>query len=144
MGVSPVAGLAISAGTVVALARKLRSLDHPWEESLRLAGLGNLFAGRILASAITRAWWPVAVALAVVSRRARRLVLAAALLPPLIDWVRERPPLDPLRATVVRLADDVAYGTGLWEGVVRERNAKALLPDLTSWPNRPRGQRAPA
>jgi mycofactocin system glycosyltransferase len=140
-GVSPVAGLAIGAGTVVALARKLRTLDHPWQESLRLAGLGNLFAGRILATAITRAWWPIALAAALVSRRARRIVLAAALIPPLVDWVRERPPIDPLRATGARIADDVAYGTGLWQGVLQARSIAPLVPDLTSWPNPPRGSR---
>jgi mycofactocin glycosyltransferase len=140
-GVSPIGGLAIGAGTVVALARKLRALDHPLHESLRLAGVGNLFAGRILASAITRAWWPIAVGVALVSRRARRIVLAAALVPPLIDWVRERPAIDPLRATAARVADDLAYGTGLWQGVVAERSIDALLPDLTSWPNPPRGRR---
>ncbi len=137
-GVSPVGGLAIGAGTVVASARKLRALDHPWRESLRLAGLGNLFAGRILASAIVRAWWPIALTAALVSRRARRIVVAAAVIPPLVDWLRERPPLDPLRATALHIADDVAYGTGVWQGVLRERTAAPLLPDLTSWPNAPR------
>ncbi len=140
-GVSPVAGLTIGAGTVVALARKLRALDHPWQESLRLAGLGNLFAGRLLATAITRAWWPIAVVLALVSRRARRILLAAALIPPLVDWVRDRPPLDPMRATAARIADDVAYGTGVWQGVLSERIVDPLVPDLTSWPNPPRRQR---
>ena len=126
---------------MVALARKLRALDHPWHESLRLAGLGNLFAGRILASAITRAWWPIALAAALVSRRARRIVLAAALIPPLVDWVRERPLLDPLRATALRIADDLAYGSGVWQGVLRERIVDPLIPDLTSWPNAPRRDR---
>jgi mycofactocin system glycosyltransferase len=143
VGVSPVGGVAIGAGTVVALARKLRALDHPLQESLRLAGLGNLFAGRILASAVTRAWWPIALAAALVSRRARRIVVAAMLVPPLIDWVRDRPPLDPARAIAVRVADDVAYGTGLWQGMRAERSIDALVPDLTSWPNPPRGQRRP-
>jgi mycofactocin system glycosyltransferase len=97
-------------------------------------GAGHLFAGRMLASAITRAWWPVVLALALVSRRARRVLAAAALLPALVDWVRQRPPLDPVRYVGLRVLDDAAYGTGLWHGAFDRRTAAPLLPDLTSWP----------
>jgi hypothetical protein len=63
-------------------------------------------------------------------------VLAAATVPSLLEWVEQRPPLDPLRWTALRLADDVAYGAGVWAGCVRERSMAALRPDLTSWPGR--------
>ena len=40
--------------------RPARKLDDvPAQESVRLAGLGHLYAGRQVASAITRVWWPV-------------------------------------------------------------------------------------
>jgi len=130
------AGIALGAGTSAALARKLRPMQHPYAEAFRLAGLGNLFAGRILASALLRAWWPFAVAAVLVSRRARRVVLAAALVPALVDWARDRPPIDPASATALRLLDDLAYGTGVWAGSIRRRTAAPLVPDLGNWPGK--------
>ncbi len=138
----PVAGLGLAAVTTAALPRKLTGLRHPGAEALRLAGLGHLFGGRILANACWRAWWPITVALAVVSRRARRVALLAAVVPPLIDWWRERPALDPVTAVAVRLADDLSYGAGVWAGVIGQRDLAAILPEFTSWPGRkPAGER---
>jgi mycofactocin system glycosyltransferase len=131
---APLTALATAGGTALALSRKLQNLDDPVGEALRLTGTGHLFAGRMLAGAITRAWWPVVLVLALVSRRARRVLAAAALLPALVDWVRQRPPLDPVRYVGLRVLDDAAYGTGLWLGALDRRTAAPLLPDLTSWP----------
>ncbi|MCW2800323.1 MAG: Mycofactocin system glycosyltransferase, partial [Aeromicrobium sp.] len=75
----PIVGSTIGVGTALALARKLRSI--PAAESLRLAGRGNLFAGRLVAGALTRAWWPVALLLALFSHRARRALALAVLVP---------------------------------------------------------------
>jgi mycofactocin system glycosyltransferase len=132
----PAAGVAVAAGSSAALVPKLRGLEHPWHETARLAGLGHLHGGRAIADAVRRPWWPIAAAAAVVSRRARRAVLAAATIPLLVEWWRERPGLDPARWVAVRLADDVAYGAGVWAGCWRERSLGALLPDLSSWPGR--------
>jgi mycofactocin system glycosyltransferase len=130
----PVAAVGLGGGTAVALSKKLHALSHPTEEAIHLAGLGHLYAGRMIAHALTRSWWPITLSGAVVSRRARRVLIAAALVPALHDWMRNRPPLDPARYTAVRLADDFAYGWGLWEGAHRARRSDALLPDLSSWP----------
>jgi mycofactocin system glycosyltransferase len=131
---APLAALATAGGTALALSDKLENLDDPIMEAARLTGSGHLFAGRMLASAITRSWWPIFVLLAVVSRRTRRALAVAALLPPMIDWVRQRPPLDPLRYIALRVLDDAAYGVGLWQGAISGRTTEPLLPDLTSWP----------
>jgi mycofactocin system glycosyltransferase len=143
---APVAALATAGGTALALTEKLENLDDPLAEAARLTGAGHLFAGRMLANAITRAWWPIVVTLALVSRRARRVLTAAAVLPPLVDWVRQRPPLDPVRYIGLRVLDDAAYGVGLWRGAIDRRTADPLLPDLTSWPGPSRydRQRQPA
>jgi mycofactocin system glycosyltransferase len=133
---APVSGTAVAAGTTALLARRLEGLDHPWTEAAQLAGKGNLYAGLSIADAVRRVWWPFAAAAAIVSRRARIGVCAAVAIPAFLDWRRRRPPLDPLRWTAVRLADDVAYGAGAWRGCVRERSLTALKPDLTSWPGR--------
>jgi mycofactocin system glycosyltransferase len=130
----PGIGALVGFGTVVALARKLRNTPDAPREALRLAGLGNLHAGRSIASAITRVWWPLAVVLALVSRRARVVLLASAVIPSMYEWWKNRPSIDPLRYTALRALDDGAYGVGVWKGVLREKSADALMPDLTSWP----------
>ena len=133
---APVSGAAVAAGTTALLAPRLEGLEHPWEEAAQLAGKGNLYAGLSIAGAVRRVWWPFAAAAALVSRRARRGVCAAVTVPALLEWRQLRPPLDPVRWTAVRLADDVAYGAGVWRGCMRERSLAALKPDLTSWPGR--------
>ncbi len=130
----PVAAVAVAAGTVVALQRKLD--DVPPAESVRLAGLGHLFAGRQVGSAITRAWWPLALCAAVLCRRTRLPLLGAATIPPTLDWLARRGPLDPARYIALRLTDDVAYGAGLWIGAIEERSIGALAPKFTNWPGR--------
>lgn len=139
----PVAAGAITATATGLLARKLR--DLPLAESARLAGLGTVLAGRQLASGLTRAWWPLTLAAAVGSRRMRRAALAAVVVPAALDWWRSYrepdrrlPALDPVRFCALRLADDLAYGAGLWAGAVGHRTLAPLAPDLTSWPRPPR------
>ena len=47
--------------------------------------------------------------------------------PPLHEWLRRRPSLGTLRFSGV-LADETAYGAGVWHGCVRERLWTPLLP----------------
>jgi mycofactocin system glycosyltransferase len=128
----PVLGAGLAAGTTVAFARTLGDIPDRAVVAARYAGLGNLHAGRIFASALTRTWWPISLAAALVSRRARRVLVAAVIVPAAIDWWRDRPPLDPVRYLALRVVDDVAYGTGVWQGCVAERDATALRPDITA------------
>ena len=130
----PIIGGVVAAGTAVALHRKLRFLPDAEKESARLATLGHLHAGRQIASAITRVWWPIALLLALVSRRARWALCLAAFVPALSDWWTTRPHLDPVRYTLLRWVDDMSYGFGVWKGVVREGNYDPLIPELSSWP----------
>lgn len=130
----PVVGGVIAASTTAMLARKLRNIPDGGREAIRLAGLGHLFASRSIASALTRAWWPMAALAALVSRRARRVVIIAALAPAIIEWLRAQPDIDPLRYVGLRLLDDAAYGVGVMHGSARARSIDALIPDLSSWP----------
>ncbi len=129
----PILGGVLCTYTVLALRRKLRDIPNSLEESIRLAGLGNLHAARILASAITRAWWPLAAIIALFSRRARTVLIAAAVIPAMYEWWSKRPPLDPLRYLALRAIDDASYGVGVWEGAIAQRSADALMPDLATW-----------
>ena len=129
----PLLAVGVAGSTTVALQRKLT--DVPAIESARLAGLGHLAAGRQFAQAITRVWWPIAIATAIVSRRARAAVVAAVVGPALIDAARTKS-TQPLIDAPFATADQMAYGAGLWAGVVAEREAGPLWPELTNWPQR--------
>ena len=52
------------------------------------------------------------------------------LAPPVGEWLRRRPALDPLRWSAASLADDFAYGLGVWRGCFRERVFSPLIPSL--------------
>jgi hypothetical protein len=108
----------------------LRTLGEPVREAVRIAGAGNLWAGRSVADAMRRSWWPLAAGLAVVSRRSRPAIVAALIVPPLLEWHETRPTLDPLRYFALRLLDDLVYGTGVWVGCIRSRSLRALVPSF--------------
>jgi mycofactocin glycosyltransferase len=118
----PAAAVAVGAGTAAALVPKLP--DVPPAVALRLAGRGNLYAGRVLADAVRRVWWPIVAVASLRSRRAR-LVAAAALV---------------AAGNPVRALDDVAYGIGVWRGMLRERTLAPIRPACSSWPGRGRGR----
>jgi mycofactocin system glycosyltransferase len=73
-----------------------------------------------------------AVAVSMVRGRARRRAVAAALVlaPPLVEWWRRRPGIDPVRWAAASIADDVAYGAGVWSGCLRMRSFGPLVPAL--------------
>jgi mycofactocin glycosyltransferase len=138
----PLSG-ALTAGTTAALLpRKLTRTGIPTKDALALAARGHLYAGRWLAGATVRAWWPLAALAATRGRPARRTLAAAALLPYALDW-RQTDRGIPLAAYLaLRLADDLSYGAGVWAGCVRHRSPRALLPDLADWPGRAGVQQA--
>jgi len=124
----PVIAVCIAAGSTSALYQKIAGHKDSPSLALHLAGKGNIYAGRAFASAMTRSWWPLTVLAALFLRRSRRAVVAAIILPSLWSWWKKKPKLDPLTYCTLRLADDVAYGTGVWKGVIACRNIGALKP----------------
>ena len=104
----------------------LAALLAPW-------GLGG--AAWQAAGALTRHWWPAAVAGAVVSRRVRRALVVAAVAEGVADWARFRPcgagPRDAAGHVLAHRLDDLAYGAGLWWGAWRHATLAPLRPDLT-------------
>ncbi|MGE2735247.1 mycofactocin biosynthesis glycosyltransferase MftF [Mycolicibacterium vaccae] len=90
-----------------------------------------------LTAAICRHYWPLALVAAVLSRRCRRVVLVAAVLDGVLDWLvrtgradDDVARVDVLTYLVLKRLDDIAYGLGLWTGVFRERHAGALKPQI--------------
>lgn len=126
----PVVGLGVAVGSAAALKRKLDQLPDSLAMTIRIAGIGHLHAGHGLARAVARVWWPLAVLLALLRPRTRPLIVAAMLGPSLIDWIRGSRPVGPVRSLALRLIDDFAYGTGVWQGVLRASDGTALVPDL--------------
>jgi mycofactocin system glycosyltransferase len=122
------AGAALTAWGTWRLSRRLSGSDHPVVAAARLAPYGVVSALWQSAAALTRHWWPVSVAAMLVSPRARRAVLAAAVIDGLVDWKRTGPDLDPVRYLLLRRTDDLAYGAGLWLGALRHRTTSPLRP----------------
>jgi hypothetical protein len=110
--------LALATGSSVALVRKLPAV--PPRSAVWLAMRGHLLAGRQFATAARRVWWPVLLMGSVVSRRCRWWLLLA-----LVSDAKAAP-------------TDVAYGWGVWTGMVRARTWTPLVPRLRAWPGRPR------
>jgi mycofactocin system glycosyltransferase len=132
----PVAAAALTGTATALLARRLspitgerwRGQGAAWSLAARLAGGGTLAAARPLGSALSRAWWPLAIPAAIAVPRLRVPVAALILAPPLLDWANRRPPLDPARYVAARLLDDVASSVGVWQGCLRRRTIAPLLP----------------
>jgi mycofactocin system glycosyltransferase len=89
---------------------------------------GAAAAGQTLARSVTRHHWPLALAAAVVSHRARRWAAAAAVGDAVLAWWPHRGRVGLLRFAAARRLEDVAYGAGLWWGALRARDPRALLP----------------
>ena len=119
----PGLGLAVAAASTAPLLRTLRRKGLPAWDALTLTGQGQLSAAGMLAAAVRRGWWP----LLLPSRRGRGL-LAASLLPCLVEAATGH---KGLRWLTLRLADDLAYSTGVITGCVRHRTATPLLPQAT-------------
>jgi mycofactocin system glycosyltransferase len=119
------------------IADSLGSVDTEPKEVAVVAAHG-LWSGALqLASAICRHYWPIALILAILSRRCRNVVLVAAIIDGVVDWVKrhgnvedDTKPVGLVSYLLLKRLDDIAYGTGLWTGVVRERHIGALKPQI--------------
>ncbi len=133
----PLVALGVAGGSGAMLPAKLGDIEDPRRRAWELAGRGHLLAGRWLARAMLRPYWPLALLAALLlGGRARRAVAVAAVVPALLDWRDGRSELGAVAFVAARIADDVAYGTGVWLGSLRWRTTAALRPDLSSWPGR--------
>lgn len=138
-----VAGLGFT-GSVLAMRATLRRAGLPargvlpamltatWQTWLGTGRYATQFAAPLIAGAVlapgpgrpARRWW--------------RRAAAASLLfgPPLATWLARRPALDPARFAAAQLADDVAYGAGVWAGALRARTTVPLRPVIAWHPLR--------
>ncbi len=117
----------------------MRCAETSLADVVVVATRGLWSAALQLASALCRHYWPLALLAATVSRHFRRVVLVAAVMDGVVDWLRRRDaigddaePIGLLTYLLLKRVDDLAYGLGLWWGVARERNLRALKPQIRS------------
>ncbi|TRW81765.1 mycofactocin system glycosyltransferase [Mycolicibacterium sp. 018/SC-01/001] len=130
--------IAVAVFTGRRLARSLASVRTEPLEVAVVAAHGLWSAALQLASAICRHYWPVALVAAVYSKRCRQVVVVAAVLDGVFDWAtRSHSGVDDdtkrvgiVTFLLLKRLDDIAYGLGLWTGVIRERHAGALKPQI--------------
>jgi mycofactocin system glycosyltransferase len=127
-------GLALSARRI---AKAIQGPETQPRDIAMVTGLGLSSTALQLASAICRHYWPLALLAAIASRRCRRVVLVAAVADGAVDWLRRRRTVDddvkPIGLApylVLRRLDDLAYGAGLWAGVMRTRTMSPLRPRI--------------
>lgn len=118
LGGHPGPGAVAAVGSAAALPARLPGVPH--EVAFGLALRGNLYAGRTLADAVRRVWWPIVAVAALRSRTARRVLIASLL----------------AAGHPLRMLDDLAYGIGVWRGIGRERTLAPIVPDIQGWPDR--------
>lgn len=143
----PLLAAAAFGGSVGGMTRFLRANDVPANGVVRAMATavhqtwlgcgryGTQFAAPLLAALLVpggrRRW-------------GRRAAVASLLLgPPLTAWAKRRPELDPVRYTTAAIADDLAYGAGVWAGCLAERTTVPLRPALVRRPLKidPKGKR---
>jgi mycofactocin system glycosyltransferase len=124
----PVVAAMTVASAVAPLARRVRPLGIPAIQVWRWCGGSAGWTVMGLGRAATMLAAPGLVGLAATGRRGRRAAVVLVLVPPVVDWVRNRPDLDLPRWVAASVADDLAYGAGVWIGCLRTRTVAPLVP----------------
>jgi mycofactocin system glycosyltransferase len=126
----PLPAAGVLAVSILVLARRLDGLvDEPVKVAGRIAGGGTARAALPALSGLGRAWSP-ALLLGLCWHKTRGAAALALLAPAAADWAAERGALDPVRYAALHVADDVAYGSGVWRGCLRARTLAPLLPRI--------------
>jgi len=126
----PLVAATMVASDVASLAPKVRPLGIPITQVWRWCGGGTAWTVVGIGRAATMLGAPGLIGLAATGRRGRRAAVALLVVPPIVDWVRKRPDLDLPRWVVASVADDLAYGAGVWIGCLRARTAAPLVPTV--------------
>lgn len=131
----PLLGATIAIGSAMAYPRRLTGV--PAGEAVLVALRGHVGGARQLAEAGRRAWWP-AIALSTLGprwlRRAALHAVALAVLELCARWRRtDRTVALPAWCwCTLAIADDIAYGAGVWAGVAQTRCVAPLVPEYRS------------
>ena len=136
-GLGYLASLAVAALTARRIAGKLNGVDSQPRDVAVVAARGFGAAALQLSSAVCRHYWPVALLAALVSRRCRQIVLLAAVVDGVVDWLSRHSNAEDdtkriglLPYLALKRLDDIAYGAGMWSGMVTERHLGPLKPQI--------------
>ena len=130
LGRRPVLATAAQAVSVGVLAGRLRGLVRdPVPVAWRIAGASTARSAAPALSGLVRTWSPLLV-LGLAFPRTRRVCVTALLVPAARDRAEAPGSLDAVRYAALHVADDVAYGVGVWTGCVRARTLRPLVPRL--------------
>ncbi len=134
LGGHPLPATAVAAVPALRMHRLLRRSGLPAWACARTAvaatGRAVLSTATGLGGAGTVTTMPLLLAL-LGSRRTRPAAAVALLGPPVVEWLRGRPAIDPVRWTALRLVDDLAYASGVWRSCWAGRTMRPLRPRLT-------------
>jgi mycofactocin system glycosyltransferase len=140
----PVLAGGVLAASVAVLARRLTGVVHePLKAAATIACGGTVRSTLPALAGLTRAWSP-ALCVGLLFGRTRRAAAAALLVPAVRDWFDSGGGLNPVDYSALHVADDVAYGTGVWVGCLRARTLRPLIPRIAlrsrTWSVRTLGQ----
>jgi mycofactocin system glycosyltransferase len=123
----PVAGIAITGLQAALLAHRLGGTGVPARRSVGwgCASTAHTIVG--LGRAVTMFAAP-ALLMALAMRRARAPATVLMLASPVAEYVRRGPRMNPLSWLAACVADDVAYGLGVWRGCLTQRTLSPLRP----------------
>lgn len=133
-----IASLVFAGVTTRRTAKAMKNTDAGIFDVVVLALRGIGAAALQLSAAVCRHYWPLALVAALLSRRCRQAILVAAVLDGVQDWITrnrnnddvEGKPIGLFAYLLLKRLDDLAYGAGLWTGVVRERTLRPLKPQI--------------
>jgi hypothetical protein len=128
----PLSATACAATATALLARNLTRTPGHWTLSATIIGKGTVADAAAIGHALRREWWPLGL-VCLASGGHNRVARAGAtvmLAPIALEWVTNRPALDPLRYTALRILEDVTYGSGVTFSAWKHRSLKPLLPNV--------------
>jgi mycofactocin system glycosyltransferase len=128
----PSIGITALAASVLRTRRSLRRAGVPTIGAAQMVVRSDLSVLVATGRYLTQHAAPLLLVLATKATSLRRRLAAVSFLvaPALRDWLMRRPRLDPVRYVLARIADDIAYGSGVWAGCCRHRSLLAVKPFL--------------
>ena len=108
-------------------------------ERARITTQGFSATISLVATAIARVWWPVLLLLSPFFSAAAFALIVSLFVPALIGLLRFRP-RRVFGYLALRIADNLAYGAGVWWGAIKARSVRCLIPTITRSPLRLRSK----
>jgi mycofactocin system glycosyltransferase len=130
----PLVAAAAFAGSALSLIRTLRRSGVRRDGIVRGCAVAAQQTWLGLGRVTTQFAAPALVAALVApGRRGRRIAAASLLLgPPLVAWRNRKPDLGLTRFVAAHVADDIAYGAGVWVGAARAHTTVPFRPTVTT------------